>query len=102
VPTARLDDLEQIYAVTSLSWRQAWPNLVAAAIRGHWRFESRHWIRDATLGESWPRFAPARARGHGHPAELRLKRHRLAGAANVAGACRRSARHAIRAHALLT
>lgn len=33
---------ETIYAITSLNWRQARPDLIAQAIRGHWRIESLH------------------------------------------------------------
>jgi hypothetical protein len=51
-PTDRLHTLEQtIYATTSLPWRQARADLIAVAIRGHWRIEALHGIRDVSLGE---------------------------------------------------
>ena len=94
---------ETVYAVTSLSWRQARPRLVASAIRGHWRIESLHWIRDVTFGEDL-----SQVRTGNGPAvmatlrNLAVSRHRLAGAGNIARACRRTARHPNRALALLT
>jgi hypothetical protein len=43
---------ETVYAITSLSWRNARPDLLAEAIRRHWRIENQlHWIRDVTFGE---------------------------------------------------
>ena len=51
-PTDRLHTLEQtIYATTSLPWRQARADLIAEAIRGHWRIEALHGIRDVSFGE---------------------------------------------------
>ena len=94
---------ETVYAVTSLSWRQARPDLVAAAIRGHWRVESLHWIRDVTFGEDL-----SQVRTGNGPAVMATLRnfavscHRLTGASNIARACRRTARHPNRALALLT
>jgi predicted transposase YbfD/YdcC len=94
---------ETVYAVTSLSWRQARPDLLAAAIRRHWRVESLHWIRDVTFGEDLSQIRTGN--GPAVMATLRnvaVSRHRLAGAANIARACRHTARHPNRALNLLT
>ena len=43
---------ETVYAITSMNWRQARADLVADAIRGHWRIENElHWVKDVVLGE---------------------------------------------------
>ncbi len=94
---------ETVYAVTSLSWRQARADLISAAIRGHWRIEALHWIRDVTFGEDLSQIRTGR--GPAVMATLRnfaVSRHRLAGDTNIAGACRRTARYPNRALALLT
>jgi predicted transposase YbfD/YdcC len=94
---------ETVYAITSLSWRQARADLVAEAIRGHWRIEALHWIRDVSFGEDL-----SQVRTGGGPAVMAtlrnfaVSRHRLAGDDNIAHACRRTARHPNRALALLT
>lgn len=95
---------EVVYAVTDLDWRQAKPELIAAALRGHWRIENQlHWVRDVTLGEDQSRIHV----GHGpvNMAALRnftVSRHRLAGAQNIATARRSTGRHPNRALDLLT
>lgn len=94
---------ETIYAVTDLNWRQARPTVIADAVRGHWRIESLHWIRDVSFGEDLSQIRT----GHGpaNMATLRnfaVSRHRLAGASNIAQACRHTARHPNRALDLLT
>lgn len=94
---------ETVYAVTSLSWHQARPDLVAEAIRGHWRIEALHWIRDVSFGEDLSQIRAGN--GPAVMASLRnlaVSRHRLAGDTNIARACRRTARHPNRALALLT
>lgn len=95
---------ETVYAVTSLSWRQTRPDLLAEAIRRHWHIENQlHWIRDVTFGEDL-----SQVRTAGGPAVMTtlrnfaVSRHRLTGEDNVARACRRTARHPNRALALLT
>jgi predicted transposase YbfD/YdcC len=43
---------ETVYAVTSLSAREAGPDCIAAYVRGHWGIENKvHWVRDVTFGE---------------------------------------------------
>jgi hypothetical protein len=89
--------------VTDLNWRQARPTVIADSIRGHWRIESPHWIRDVSFGEDLSQIRT----GHGpaNMATLRnfaVSRHRLDGATNIALACRHTARHPNRALNLLT
>jgi predicted transposase YbfD/YdcC len=94
---------ETVYAITSLPWRQARADLVADALRGHWRIEAPHWIRDVTFGEDLSQIRTDN--GPAAMATLRnfaVSRHRLAGDHNIAHACRRTARHPNRALALLT
>jgi predicted transposase YbfD/YdcC len=94
---------ETVYAITSLPWRQARADLVADALRGHWRIEALHWIRDVTFGEDLSQIRTDN--GPAAMATLRnfaVSRHRLAGDHNIAHACRRTARHPNRALALLT
>ena len=94
---------ETVYAITSLPWRQARPDLIADALRGHWRIEALHWIRDVTFGEDLSQIRT----GNGPAAMATLRnfavsRHRVAGGHNIAHACRHTARHPNRALALLT
>jgi predicted transposase YbfD/YdcC len=94
---------ETIYAVTDLTWRQARAEVIAQALCGHWRIEALHWIRDVSFGEDLSQIRT----GHGpvNMATLRnfaVSRHHLAGATNIAQACRHAARHPNRALALLT
>ena len=94
---------ETVYAITSLPWRQARADLVADALRGHWRIEALHWIRDVTFGEDLSQIRTDN--GPAAMATLRnfaVSRHRLADDHNIAHACRRTARHPNRALALLT
>ena len=51
VRTAAKTTTETVYLITSLSPRHADPDRLLALIRGHWRIESRHWLRDMTFGE---------------------------------------------------
>jgi hypothetical protein len=94
---------ETIYAVTSLPWHQARPDVIAHALRRHWRIEALHWIRDVSFGEDLSQIRTGS--GPAVMATLRnfaVSRHHLAGDTNIAHACRRTARHPNRALALLT
>jgi predicted transposase YbfD/YdcC len=94
---------ETIYAVTDLTWRQAPAELIAEVIRGHWQIEALHWIRDVSFGEDLSQIRTNH--GPANMATLRnfaISRHRLAGATQIAQACRHTARHPNRALALLT
>jgi predicted transposase YbfD/YdcC len=95
---------ETVYAVTDLSWPQIRADQLAGAIRDHWHVENKlHWIRDVTFAEDLSQIRT----GHG-PANmaalrnLALSRHRIAGATNIAAACRHVARHPNRVLPLLT
>ena len=61
VRTTEKTSTETIYLITSLPPRRADPDRLLTLIRGHWRIESRHWLRDMTFGEdrSRPRSGPA-------------------------------------------
>jgi predicted transposase YbfD/YdcC len=94
---------ETVYAITSLPWPQARADLISDALRGHWRIEALHWIRDVTFGEDLSQIRTGN--GPAVMATLRnfaVSRHHLAGDTNIAHACRRTARHPNRAIALLT
>ena len=85
--------VETVYAVTSLDYRHADPELLAAWIQGHWGIENRiHHVRDVTQGEDRSRI---RAGSGPHVlATLRntaLNLHRLEGHTNIARAQRRTA-----------
>ena len=95
---------ETVYAVTDLSWQQIRADQLAEVIRRHWHVENKlHWIRDVTFAEDLSQIRT----GHGpaNMAALRnfaLSRHRIAGADNIAAACRHTGRHPIRVLPLLT
>ncbi|HVI35918.1 MAG TPA: ISAs1 family transposase, partial [Gaiellales bacterium] len=84
--------IEVVYAVTSLTYRQAHPGLLAAWIQGHWAIENAvHHGRDLTRGEDCSS-VPA---GSGPPvmAALRntaLNLNRLEGHINIARAQRQA------------
>jgi predicted transposase YbfD/YdcC len=84
--------VEIVYAVTSLTYRQAHPGLLAAWIQGHWSIENAvHYVRDVTQGEDC---SSVRA-GSGPQvmAALRntaLNLNRLDGHTNIARAQRRA------------
>jgi predicted transposase YbfD/YdcC len=95
---------ETVYAITDLTPEQASAAQVADAVRSHWGIENRlHWIRDVTFAEDLSQVRTGQA-----PAVMATLRnlsvsvHRLAGASNIAAACRRVARHPGRVLALLT
>lgn len=83
---------EIIYAVTSLTYRQADPELLAVWIQGHWGIENRvHHVRDVTQGEDACRIRAGT--GPEVMAALRntaLNLHRLDGHSNIASAQRRA------------
>lgn len=85
---------EQIaYAVTSLAPHRATPAQLLTLWRAHWHIENRlHWVRDVTFGEDG-----STVRAGVGPQVLAALRNlaigllRLAGATNIAAACRRYA-----------
>jgi len=96
--------IETVYAITSLTHRQADPGLVAAWIRSHWCIENRlHWIRDVTLGEDHSSIRTGA--GPQVMAALRntaINLARLAGHTNIAAAQRHFAHQPATVHRLLT
>lgn len=85
--------VEVVYAICSLPFEQARPTAIATWLRQHWGIEnSVHWVRDVTFDED---------RHHAHAgnsaqilATIRnaaINLHRLAGADNIAEACRATA-----------
>lgn len=85
--------VEVVYAICSLPFESALPAAIAAWLREHWGIEnSVHWVRDVTYDEDRSMIRTATA-----PqvmATLRntaINLHRLAGATNIAEACRTTA-----------
>jgi predicted transposase YbfD/YdcC len=95
---------ETVHAVTSLGFRDVRADRLAEIIRGHWHIENRlHWVRDVVFSEDLSQIRTGT--GPAIMAVLRnlaISRHRLAGADNIAAACRDTARHPLRAVDLLT
>jgi predicted transposase YbfD/YdcC len=91
-----------VYALTNLSAYQASPAHLADYIRGHWRIEALHHIRDLTYGEDASQVrtgtAPRAMAALRNLAIGILKHH---GTANIAKALRRNARDPHRPLALL-
>ncbi|WP_411969475.1 ISAs1 family transposase [Geodermatophilus sp. YIM 151500] len=79
-----------VYAITSLSHRDADPRLLAGWIRSHWTIENcLHWVRDVTEGEDNYRVRT----GHGPQVMAALRNTainiiRLRGETNIAAAHR--------------
>lgn len=96
--------VEIVYAVTSLTYRQADPGLLAGWIQGHWGIENRvHYVRDVTQGEDASRIRTGT--GPEVMAILRntaLNLHRLEGHTNIASAQRRAGWRAGSAHTSIT
>jgi predicted transposase YbfD/YdcC len=90
------------YGITSLTVTKATPADLARWIRGHWRIEALHHIRDVTYGED----ASQTRTGTGPQAMATLRNlaiaiFKLAGHTNIAAACRHHARDATRTLATL-
>jgi predicted transposase YbfD/YdcC len=90
-----------IFAVTSLTASQASPAQLASWIRGHWRIEALHHIRDTSYAED----ASQVHTGNGPQVMATLRNLAVAilklGASNIASACRHHARDATRTLATL-
>ena len=85
------------YAVTSLATHQATPAQLAGWIRGQWRIEALHHIRDLTYGEDVSQIRT----GHGPQVMASLRNLGIAilkpdGYPSIAAACRYHARDATR------
>ena len=91
-----------VYAVTSLTVTQASASQLAEWIRGHWRIEALHHIRDVTYRED-----ASQVRTRNGPRVMATLRNlaiaimKMAGAANIAATCRHHARDAARTLAAL-
>ena len=91
-----------VYAITSLTAGQASPAQLAGWIRGHWRIEALHHIRDVTYREDHSQIRT----GNGPQVmatirNLAIATMKLAGAAGIAAATRHNARNATRPLATL-
>jgi predicted transposase YbfD/YdcC len=86
--------VETVYAITSLTARQAEPALLATWVRGHWSIEARlHWVRDVTFGEDHSQVRTDH--GPTNLAALRtlaINALRLTGHTNIAAGLRQHAR----------
>jgi predicted transposase YbfD/YdcC len=75
-----------VLAVTSLTPGQAGPEELAALVRGHWKIESLHWLRDsATFREDAHQLRNGRARIMACLRNLAINALRLAGEPIAAG-----------------
>ena len=82
-----------VYAITSLTGRQADPTLLARWLRGHWAIEALHWVRDVSFDED--RSQVRTGNGPQIMAALRnlvITALRLDGITNIAAALRHHAR----------
>ena len=91
-----------VYAITSPTVSQAGAAQLAEWIRGHWRIEALHHIRDVTYGEDCSQIRT----GNGPQAMATLRNLaiailKLAGAGNIAAATRHHARDSARTLATL-
>lgn len=86
---------EHVYAITSLTARDATPERVAALIRGHWCIENRlHWVRDVTYDEDRSQIRTRNGpRTMAALRNLAISIHRLTGATNIAKATRTAMRN---------
>jgi predicted transposase YbfD/YdcC len=85
---------ETVYAITSLTPREASPQQLADIVRGHWTIEDQlHWVRDVTFDED-----RSQVRTRNGPRVMASLRNlaisvlRLTGATNIAAALRHHAR----------
>ena len=88
--TVRETSTETVYAITSLSAREAAPDCIAAYIRGQWSIENQvHWVRDVTFRED-----ASKVRAGSRPRVLATLRNlaigliRQAGHTSIAGTIR--------------
>ncbi|MET7550875.1 hypothetical protein ABZS94_34915 [Streptomyces sp. NPDC005500] len=94
--------IKTVYAVTSLTAKQATPAELARLIRSHWKIEALHHVRDVTFAEDVSQlrtgFAP---RAMATWRNLAIGALRLAGKSSIAASLRHNARDASRPLALL-
>jgi predicted transposase YbfD/YdcC len=91
-----------ILGVTSLTTRRGTPTLIAEAVRGQWKIESLHWIRDTIYRED-----DSRTRTRSGPRvmatlrNLAIGAHRLFGRTDIAEATRWATRNTARPFTIL-
>jgi predicted transposase YbfD/YdcC len=85
---------ETVYAVTSLTARDASPQQLADIVRGHWKIEDQlHWVRDVTFDEDRSQIHTRNGpRVMASLRNLAISVLRLTGATNIAAALRHHAR----------
>jgi predicted transposase YbfD/YdcC len=85
--------VEVVYAICSLPFEHALPAHIAAWLRGHWGIEnSLHHVRDVTFDEDRSRVRTGTApQAMATLRNTTINLHRLAGATNIAKACRTTA-----------
>jgi predicted transposase YbfD/YdcC len=88
--TTRETSTETVYAVTSLSAREAAPAHIAAYVRGQWSIENKvHWVRDVTFAEDASKVrAGSRPRALATLRNLAIGLIRQAGYTSIAGTIR--------------
>lgn len=91
-----------VYAVTSLTAEQAAPARLAQLVRGHWKIEALHHVRDTTFAEDASQLRTGNApRAMATWSNLAIGAMRLGGVKNMAAGLRRNARNACRPLAFL-
>jgi len=93
-----------ILGMTSLNAARGTPALIAAAIRGQWKIEVLHWIRDTIYREDDSRVrtqAGPRIQNHATLRNLAIGALRLAGRTDIAEATRWATRNMDRPFTIL-
>ena len=99
----KIGEPDVVFAITSLSRKEASPRNVASMLRGHWSIENGlHYVRDVTYGEDLSRIrSGAGPRVMASLRNLAIAIHRLNGEENIASAARSCCRKSARAFARL-
>ncbi|MBE1594209.1 putative transposase YbfD/YdcC [Streptomyces stelliscabiei] len=94
--------VKTVYAVTSLTSEQATPAKLASLVRGHWKVEALHHVRDTTFAEDASQLRTGNApRAMATWRNLAIGALQLTGVTNIAAALRHNARDARRPLAVL-
>jgi len=98
-----ISEPEAVFAITSLSRKQASPRALAKMVRGHWCIEnSLHHVRDVTFDEDRSRVRTGSGpRVMASFRNLAIAIHRLNGEKNIASATRRCCQKSTRSFARL-
>jgi len=99
----KIGEPDVVFAITSLSRKEASPRAIAGMLRGHWSIEnSLHYVRDVTYGEDLSRIRSGSGpRVMASMRNLAIAIHRLNGEKNIASAARRCCHRSVRAFARL-